>query len=55
MNTKALAIEPKEPVLNMPQDRSWCWHRDAAIALLLAVLAFAIRFNHVDFNSLSED
>src|SRR4029077_17976250 len=35
--------------------RSWRWHRDAAIALLLTVLAFAVRLNHVDFNSLSED
>jgi Dolichyl-phosphate-mannose-protein mannosyltransferase len=55
MNTKVLAIEPEESVLNELQDRSWCWHRDAAIALLLAVLAFAVRLNHVDFNSLSED
>jgi len=55
MSTKALAMEPEEPVLNELQDRSWRWHRDAAIALLLAVLAFAVRANHVDFNSLSED
>jgi dolichyl-phosphate-mannose-protein mannosyltransferase len=55
MSMKALAMEPEESVLNMPQDRSWRWHRDAAIALLLAVLAFAVRLNHVDFNSLSED
>jgi hypothetical protein len=55
MNTKALAMEPEESVLNELQDRSWRWHRDAAIALLLAVLAFAVRWNHVDFNSLSED
>jgi len=55
MNTKALAMEPEESVLNELQDRSWRWHRDAAIALLLAVLAFAVRLNHVDFNSLSED
>ena len=54
MNMKALAMEP-EPVLHEPQDRCWRWHRDAAIALLLAVLAFAVRFNHLDFNSLSED
>ncbi|MBV9182461.1 MAG: glycosyltransferase family 39 protein [Acidobacteria bacterium] len=46
---------PVESVLNEVQDRSWRWHRDAAIALLLAVLAFAIRFKHLDFNSLSED
>src|SRR6516165_6180561 len=55
MNTKALAMELEESVLNERQDRSSRWHRDAAIALLLAVLAFAIRLNHVDFNSLSED
>jgi len=55
MNTKALALESDESRLNEPQDRSWRWHRDAAIALLLAVLAFAVRLNHVDFNSLSED
>src|SRR6201993_2520683 len=55
MNTKALAMETEETVLNELQDRSWRWHRDAAIALLLTVLAFAVRLNHVDFNSLSED
>ena len=55
MSTMALAMEPEESVRNELQDRSWRWHRDAAIALLLAVLAFAVRFNHVDFNSLSED
>src|SRR6516225_11304509 len=55
MNTKALATEPKESVLNELQDCSWRWHRDAAIALLLAVLGFAVRLSHVDFNSLSED
>jgi dolichyl-phosphate-mannose--protein O-mannosyl transferase len=55
MNTKALAMKPDEFVLTEPQARSWRWHRDAAIALLLAVLAFAVRFNHLDFNSLSED
>src|SRR5499427_9944546 len=55
MNTKALVLEPEESGLNELQDRSWRWHRDAAIALLLAVLAFAVRLNHVDFNSLSED
>ena len=37
------------------QDRSFRWHRDAAIALLLMALAFAVRIDHVDFNSLSED
>jgi hypothetical protein len=55
MNTTALALIPEESVLDELQNRSWRWHRDAAIALLLAVLAFAVRFNHVDFNSLSED
>src|SRR6516164_10384839 len=55
MSTNVSAMKPEESVLNMPQDRSWRWHRDAAIALLLAVLAFAVRLNHVDFNSLSED
>jgi len=55
MSTKALTMETEKPVLNEFQDRSWHWHRDAAIALLLTVLAFAVRLNHVDFNSLSED
>ena len=55
MNTKALAMGSEQSVLNELQDRSWRWHQDAAIALLLAVLAFALRFNRVDFNSLSED
>jgi hypothetical protein len=55
MNTQPLAMEPEKSVLNELQDRSWRWHRDAAIALLLAVLAFAVRFSHLDFNSLSED
>jgi len=55
MSTQALAMETEESLLNELQDRSWCWHRDAAIALLLTVLAFAVRLNHVDFNSLSED
>ena len=55
MSTKALAMETEESVLNEPHDRSWRWHRDIAIALLLTVLAFAVRLNHVDFNSLSED
>ena len=52
---KALPMELHPSRLNDLQDRSWRWHRDAAIALLLAVLAFAVRFNHLDFNSLSED
>jgi hypothetical protein len=55
MNTKALVMEPDESVLNEFHNRSWRWHRNAAIALLLAVLAFAVRLNHLDFNSLSED
>src|SRR5215831_5860933 len=55
MSTRALAMESEVSMSNEPQDRSWRWHRDAAIALLLTVLAFAVRANHVDFNSLSED
>jgi hypothetical protein len=55
MSTKVLGLEMGEFVLNQPQDRSWRWHRNAAMALLLAVLAFAVRLNHLDFNSLSED
>src|SRR2546427_4199775 len=55
MSTKALAMETEESVLIELHDRSWRWHRDAAIALLLTFLAFAVRLNHVDFNSLSED
>src|ERR1700747_591333 len=55
MSTKALTLETEEFVRNELQDRSWRWHRDAAIALLLTVLAFSVRLNHVDFNSLSED
>src|SRR5215468_6868706 len=55
MNTKALTMKPEESVSNALQNRCWRWHRDAAIALLLAVLAFAVRLNHLDFNSLSED
>ena len=55
MSTKALAMKPEEFALNELQNRCWRWHRDAAIALLLAFLAFAVRFNHLDFNSLSED
>ena len=42
-------------MLSLLQNRSWRWHRDAAIVLLLTVLACAIRLNHVGFNSLSED
>jgi len=55
MNTNALAMEQEQSVLNELQDRSRGWHRDAAIAFLLAVLAFAVRVNHLGFNSLSED
>ena len=55
MSTKALAMETEESVLNELQNRSWRWHRDAAIALLLTILAFAVRLNHVDSYSLSED
>jgi Dolichyl-phosphate-mannose-protein mannosyltransferase len=55
MSANAFAMVTEESVLNEFQERSWNWHRDAAIALLLTVLAFAVRVNHVDFNSLSED
>ena len=55
MSTKSQALETEESVLNELQNRYWRWHRDAAIALLLTVLAFAVRLNHIDFNSLSED
>src|SRR5262244_2554743 len=55
MSTKALAMNTEEPVLSQLQNRSWRWHRDGAIVLLLTVLALAIRLNHVGFNSLSED
>jgi hypothetical protein len=54
MSTRALAMET-ESGLNELHGRAWRWHRDAAIALLLTVLAFAVRVNHADFNSLSED
>src|SRR5246127_2174782 len=55
MSTKSQALETEESVMNELQNRHWRWHRDAAIALLLTVLAFAVRLNHIDFNSLSED
>src|SRR6201981_788078 len=55
MSTKSLVLETEESVVNELQNRHWHWHRDAAIALLLTVLAFAVRLNHIDFNSLSED
>ena len=35
--------------------RSVQWKHEAAIALLLTVLAFAVRIDHIGFNSLSED
>ncbi len=37
------------------KDRSVEWRRDAAIALLLTLLAFFVRLDRVGFNSLSED
>ena len=37
------------------QNRSFVWRRDAAIALLLMLLAFAVRIDKIGFNSLSED
>jgi hypothetical protein len=55
MSTKSVALETEESVRNELHNRYWRWHRDAAIALLLTVLAFAVRLNHIDFNSLSED
>jgi Dolichyl-phosphate-mannose-protein mannosyltransferase len=42
-------------VLNEAQDRSFRRQRDAAIALLLMLLAFAVRIHNIGFNSLSED
>ncbi|MBV8052491.1 MAG: glycosyltransferase family 39 protein [Acidobacteriaceae bacterium] len=42
-------------MLSAVQSRAVNWHREAAIAVLLAFLAFAIRVYRVDFNSLSED
>ena len=51
----AFAPQARGSVLRELEDRSLRWHRDAAIALLLAVLAFAVRLDHVGFNSLSED
>jgi Dolichyl-phosphate-mannose-protein mannosyltransferase len=42
-------------VLSNAQDRSFDWRWEAAIALLLALLAFAVRLDRLDFNSLSED
>jgi hypothetical protein len=42
-------------VLSKLQNRSLDWHLNAAIALLLALLAFAVRIDKIGFNSLSED
>jgi hypothetical protein len=42
-------------VLKSVQSRCFVPHWEAAIALLLTVLAFGIRLDHLDFNSLSED
>jgi hypothetical protein len=42
-------------VLSAAENRSTHGHRDATIALVLTVLAFAVRLNHIGFNSLSED
>jgi hypothetical protein len=42
-------------VLSKLQNRSFDWHLNAAIALLLALLAFAVRVDRIGFNSLSED
>jgi hypothetical protein len=42
-------------VSSEPQDRSAYRRLDVAIAILLAVLAFAVRIDHIGFNSLSED
>jgi Dolichyl-phosphate-mannose-protein mannosyltransferase len=37
------------------QNRSSAWRWDVAVALLLVLLAFAVRINKIGFNSLSED
>jgi len=42
-------------VLTDIQNRSFVWRRDAVIALLLMLLAFAVRIDKIGFNSLSED
>ena len=44
-----------EPVLNEIQSRCLHRNRDTVIVLVLTVLAFAVRFYRVDFNSFSED
>ncbi len=42
-------------MLSDAPNRCFDWRWDAAIALLLALLAFAVRLDRLDFNSLSED
>jgi len=42
-------------VLNKVHDRYFVRHWEAGIVLLLTLLAFAVRVDRVDFNSLSED
>src|SRR5208283_1885802 len=42
-------------MLSALQNRSVAWRLDVAIALLLALGAFAVRIHDVGFNSLSED
>jgi Dolichyl-phosphate-mannose-protein mannosyltransferase len=42
-------------VLTQVQDSCFGRHREAAILLLLTVVAFAVRVGRLDFNSLSED
>jgi hypothetical protein len=42
-------------VLNKIHDRCFVRYREAGIMLLLTVVAFAVRLDRVDFNSLSED
>ena len=42
-------------MLSKVQDRSFDWRWDAVAALLLLLLAFAVRVDRIGFNSLSED
>jgi len=42
-------------VLTNVQDRSFEWRLDEGIAILLMLLAFAVRIDRIGFNSLSED
>ncbi len=42
-------------MLSNLQDRSFDWRWEAAIALLLTLLAFVVRIDRIGFNSLSED